>query len=494
LRGFLCYREEQEVDFSGSTLWMLAGLNGSGKSAIFDAVTYALFGHHRGGSQHAAELVNKDTDGLHVEFDFLLDGELYRAKRTLRKTNRGNTTGTQGIYHHQPIDGRPGRWDAVEDTNRKTEFDRWVRDHLGLTYETFTSSVLLLQGRAEKLLDSTAKGRFEVLAGIVDLDRYARLHAKADDRRRDLKAQAETLQNQLAAAPEVPAAERAAADEAISAAEEKLAAARAEVERWQAAEFQARRWAELQAKAETLADRWRQAQHLLAEADAIERDAARLAELAAVLPHLETAVKQRGQIAESQRQTESISNQCQSARDRLSACEQALSQGQQKRAALQKTISTAEQQQRDLQARLRRLEGVRAQMLLLDGQRQELQRHEAELARLPADIDKRLATAEAEHEEVGKLALAAPLLVRFAQAHGELRSVRDRERRAAEQEQVVKARGEQLSAELAVLAPQLEARADARQKADDAASAAAALLRQAQDEEKAFRELEGARV
>ena len=50
LKGFLCYTDEQEVRFDGSaTLWMLSGLNGSGKSSIFDAVTYALFGHHRGG-------------------------------------------------------------------------------------------------------------------------------------------------------------------------------------------------------------------------------------------------------------------------------------------------------------------------------------------------------------------------------------------------------------------------------------------------------------
>src|SRR5438067_1444260 len=188
LRGFLCYREEQEIDFAGSTLWMLAGLNGSGKSAVFDAVTYALFGHHRGGSQHAAELINKDADGLQVEFDFSLDDDLYRARRTLRKTNRGTTSATQGIYRHRP-----------------------------------------------------------------------------------------------SAAPAGSA----------------RAAAQAEFERWQAAEFQARQWADLQAKAAALAQRWQQAQVLLTEAAAIERDADRYRELTAALPHLETAVKQRGQIAES---------------------------------------------------------------------------------------------------------------------------------------------------------------------------------------------------
>ena len=49
LTGFLSYKETQTLDFAGAPLWMLSGNNGSGKSAIFDAVTYALFGHHRGG-------------------------------------------------------------------------------------------------------------------------------------------------------------------------------------------------------------------------------------------------------------------------------------------------------------------------------------------------------------------------------------------------------------------------------------------------------------
>ena len=49
LSGFLSYRDEQVIDLDGASVWMLSGLNGSGKSAVFDAVTYALFGGHRGG-------------------------------------------------------------------------------------------------------------------------------------------------------------------------------------------------------------------------------------------------------------------------------------------------------------------------------------------------------------------------------------------------------------------------------------------------------------
>ncbi|MGF1581393.1 MAG: AAA family ATPase [Gemmataceae bacterium] len=181
LKGFLCYKDEQEVSFDGSSLWMLSGLNGSGKSSIFDAVTYALFGHHRGGSTGAAELINKKSDNLEVEFDFLQEGQGYRVHRTLRRKAKGGTSSTQQVYRRFSSDGNGKHgWEAIPDTTKRVDFDRWVRENIGLSYDTFTSSVLLLQGKAEKLLDSAAKGRFEVLAGIVDLDRFRQLAERSD--------------------------------------------------------------------------------------------------------------------------------------------------------------------------------------------------------------------------------------------------------------------------------------------------------------------------
>src|SRR3954452_21291732 len=106
LKGFLSYKEEQEIAFDGSSLWMLSGLNGSGKSAVFDAMTFALFKQHRGGKSDFAELINKDSDNLFVEFDFQLDGEVFRARRTARRNVRGGSLGsTQQVYRRLRCNG-----------------------------------------------------------------------------------------------------------------------------------------------------------------------------------------------------------------------------------------------------------------------------------------------------------------------------------------------------------------------------------------------------
>src|SRR5436305_1868359 len=101
LSGFLSYKDEQEVRFDESQLWMLSGTNGSGKSSIFDAVTFALFGHHRGGSQSATELINKESNTLAVEFDFTIDTQLYRIKRTVRR-RAASVASTQQVLKHGP--------------------------------------------------------------------------------------------------------------------------------------------------------------------------------------------------------------------------------------------------------------------------------------------------------------------------------------------------------------------------------------------------------
>src|SRR5262245_39623733 len=164
---------------------MLEGPNGSGKSALFDAVTFALYGQHRGGKQNSRGLINRSSPGFAVEFDFRLESDRYRARRTLTRDGRS----TRQIYQWEassnprsdaitgslnpaelgsiPPKGscklvdctlgslepaEEGRWCEVPETQSEQGFSRWVQEHLALSYETFTASVLLLQGKAETLI------------------------------------------------------------------------------------------------------------------------------------------------------------------------------------------------------------------------------------------------------------------------------------------------------------------------------------------------------
>ncbi len=91
VENFMSYREGQTLFFDGAPLWVLSGENGAGKSTIFDAIRFALYGTHRGGgSKTQKDLINHKADALTVEFDFLVDGEAYRIRRTVRK--RGKAT------------------------------------------------------------------------------------------------------------------------------------------------------------------------------------------------------------------------------------------------------------------------------------------------------------------------------------------------------------------------------------------------------------------
>jgi DNA repair exonuclease SbcCD ATPase subunit len=496
LKGFLCYRDEQEVLLDGSSLWMMAGLNGSGKSAVFDAMTFALFGTHRGGSQQLAELINHDSDRLVVEFDFALDGQTYQIKRTVARKAQGGANVTQQIYQLKPADvpGGAGTKEALPDTSRKTEFNAWVREHIGLTYETFTSSVLLLQGRAEKLLDSTASGRFEVLAGIVDLDRYRRLHDRADTRRKELKARVEALQHQLEGLPTITDMELAEVDGRIATAEEERRQAQAEVERLQDRERQARQWADLQGRYAGLEQKWQQAQGVLAEAEAIQKNLKRLQELKEVLPHLLTAADRRSKVRDSLKKAEQLAVQEQALAEKLAECDHAIDQTRKKQDALRKNLAGDELKHREVNRQLRDLSSVLSQVKLCEQQRETMARQEKELAAFPPDLVGRLARLRQDADRLTELDRAFPLLARLHGQRSELRQAREQEQSAVRHEKQVRERGDLLKKKQAALAQALATAERERQQTDEKATEARTLFNQAQAQVKEFLHLEGAKV
>jgi exonuclease SbcC len=518
LSGFLSYKDEQEIRFDGPPLWMLTGTNGSGKSSIFDAVTFALFGHHRGGSQSAMELINKESNTLCVEFDFAVDQQLFRIKRTVRRRNTGIASTQQVMRqvkvhsllnaatpHLLPIIGDDNGstaekedceegWEAIPDTTYKTKFDAWVRDKIGLDYETFTSSVLLLQGKSEKLLDSTPAGRASVLARIVDLERYQKLHARCDDRRRELKGQLEGIANQISGIREVAEEELTEAGKRI---EELQRAGKITEERIQfllAIEFQALRWKDACTRLAASGDKLANAENLLGNAVAIEKEYARLRELREVLPSVSTIVMERGRIGESERKSEKLSKQRQDLADRRRQAEHALDQARKKLAALKKTLAEDEAKAVALNSRLRELSAVVEKVKQAENAESEVRRLEQELKPLPSDPESAIRTLQQEHDRLLILSQSVALLERIHQERSDLTKTAAAERQAKAKEQRLLEDGKKAKDEFEAIQERVKLVKESLGKAEVAAAESRALAKQSREQADAFKELRGVKT
>ena len=86
LTNFMCYRQTK-LDFAGIHVACLAGENGAGKSALLDAITWALWGRSR--AKRDEELIYLGEDEMAVEFTFGLGEQTYRVLRRRKAGKRG---------------------------------------------------------------------------------------------------------------------------------------------------------------------------------------------------------------------------------------------------------------------------------------------------------------------------------------------------------------------------------------------------------------------
>lgn len=359
LHGFMSYREATELRFDGAPLWVLAGRNGSGKSAIFDAITYALYGQHRGGAQNARTLINHASDGLNVEFDFSIGPDAYRVKRTLSR--KGATT-CQAIHLGGPNGpGAAGEPQPISETETKSGFDQWVTGIIGLNFQIFTTSVLLQQGRSDALLESEPKARHELLSKIVDLSAYERLFDRADAEHKSARVRVDACKMHLDRIAPVDAEDIARVDAEIAEAREDLVEARSKTDRFTELKLHAARWEDLCAARDALDRAIAEASDLTTSADRIEDARSHLAELRAEQKAL---------------------------RDRRDALQEALG---------------------DLEPKIRDLDH-------LDDRRRELTDLDRKAAAYPSDLDERRAALDRDATRFAEAHTALPWLQAFAKA------------------------------------------------------------------------------
>ena len=162
VKNFLSYQEDAPVlDLSGIHLACLCGPNGNGKSALLDAMTWALWGIARGRRQE--DLVHFGRRDMQVELVAKNEQQQYRIiRRYLKNRTSSGVTDLQ----LQILSG-----DEYKSISGSTiaETQQSITNVFGMDYRTFANSVYLVQGKSDNFTISTPIERKEVLGKILNL-------------------------------------------------------------------------------------------------------------------------------------------------------------------------------------------------------------------------------------------------------------------------------------------------------------------------------------
>src|SRR3954454_17719624 len=217
MHGFAAFREPTVVDFAGAEYFALVGPTGSGKSTVIDALTFALYGtvprwdNVRAVGLALAPSVNRGV----VRLVFDVRGARHVAARELRRSARGEVkvknARLERLVDRDDLDG------ATEVLAADSGVTRAVEELLGLSFEHLTSCVVLPQGEFAEFLHAKPGDRQAILTRLLGLGVYERIGREANQEAAAAGNRAALLAEQLGAYAD-------ATDEAVAAADTRVAA------------------------------------------------------------------------------------------------------------------------------------------------------------------------------------------------------------------------------------------------------------------------------
>ena len=205
LKNFLSYREEAELDFADIRIACLSGDNGSGKSALLDAITWAIWGKAR--ATNDREVISIGQSEMEVTYCFALGNREYRVFRR-RSLTGSSGAGRQSLELYVRGTGDDD-WLPISGDNVRETQEKLVA-LLNMDYETFVNSAFILQGRADSFTQKPPGDRKKILGDILNLQEYDELsrlaredHRAVENRLNSVRGRMDVLDEQLVLRPSV---------------------------------------------------------------------------------------------------------------------------------------------------------------------------------------------------------------------------------------------------------------------------------------------------
>ena len=185
MSAFGSYAGEVTVDFekAGHGIFLITGDTGAGKTTIFDAIAFALFGESSGRKRDGSMMRSQyapDERETFVTLVFSQKGERYQVRRrpsylrlSRRKNKNGEYTTVQVTAQVSLIlpDGTeyPG---GIREVNQK------LQELIGVDYGQFSQIAMIAQGDYLRLLHASSRERKEIFSKIFDTGVYRQVQTR----------------------------------------------------------------------------------------------------------------------------------------------------------------------------------------------------------------------------------------------------------------------------------------------------------------------------
>ena len=201
ISAFGPYADRTEIDFSrlgDSGLYLITGDTGAGKTTIFDAITFALYGQASGQVRDSAMFRSKYADTAmetFVELVFSYQGKKYQVFRSPeymapKKRGTGLTLRKAEAQLIYPDERQP--------VTKARDVTRAIEELLGLDYEQFTQIAMIAQGDFQKLLLAGTVQRGEIFRQIFHTGIYQQVQLKLKDAARSRYKEYDEMRRSIA--------------------------------------------------------------------------------------------------------------------------------------------------------------------------------------------------------------------------------------------------------------------------------------------------------
>lgn len=195
------FARETVIDFETvgrDGVFLISGENGAGKTTIFDAISFALYGETCNSKNRNPKQTHSDyadySQPTIVELEFLNQGKVYQVRREMKLKKPGSKVQTPDkkafLYQKQSQE-----FELIQEGQDNVNLA--IQQMLNMTQEEFKQTVMIAQGEFLEIVTASTAQRTELFRKLFNTQLYENFEKTLQERHRNLKDQNEIHSNAI---------------------------------------------------------------------------------------------------------------------------------------------------------------------------------------------------------------------------------------------------------------------------------------------------------